>query len=123
MSVSKKIILFFDFCNRDEYNEVNESIECTRTHRDNDMATMTIRNIEESLKSKLRMTAAQHGCSMEEEVRRILRKSLLPQLKKTGLGTTIHQHFKRIDGVDLQIPARSLPRQAVNPFEQESDAP
>lgn len=30
------------------------------------MATMTIRNIDEQLKARLRLQAAQHGCSMEK---------------------------------------------------------
>jgi plasmid stability protein len=40
------------------------------------MASITIRNLEERLKGKLRVRAAQHGLSMEEEARRILRAAL-----------------------------------------------
>ena len=37
------------------------------------MATLTIRDFDEELKSALRVRAAQHGRSMEAEVREILR--------------------------------------------------
>lgn len=40
------------------------------------MSTLTIRNIEQVIKDKLRMAAAAHGRSMEEEVRTILRNVL-----------------------------------------------
>lgn len=40
------------------------------------MATLTIRRISDALKARLRVQAAEHGVSMEEEVRRILHDSL-----------------------------------------------
>ncbi len=40
------------------------------------MASLTIRNIDDSLKRRLRLRGAGHGCSMEEEARRILRDAL-----------------------------------------------
>ncbi len=36
------------------------------------MAAITIRNIDDEVKNKMRLQAAQHGCSMEHEVREIL---------------------------------------------------
>ena len=39
------------------------------------MASITIRHFDDGLKQKLRLQAALHGCSMEEEVRVILRKA------------------------------------------------
>ena len=41
------------------------------------MATLTIRNVDEDLKATLRIRAAMHGHSMEEELRSILRQALL----------------------------------------------
>ena len=64
-----------------EYNAV---IACIKELA---MAMLTIRNLDESLKSQLRVRDAHHGCSMEEEVRDILRQELLspkPQ-KKAGI--------------------------------------
>jgi len=40
------------------------------------MASITIRNIEDGLKARLKARAAEHGLSMEEEARQILRGSL-----------------------------------------------
>jgi plasmid stability protein len=40
------------------------------------MATLTIRNLEDSTKSQLRLQAARHGRSMEEEARVILRQAV-----------------------------------------------
>ncbi len=42
------------------------------------MASITIRNLEEPLKARLRIRAATHGRSMEEEARDILRNVLTP---------------------------------------------
>lgn len=40
------------------------------------MASLTIRSLDETIKAKLRLQAAQHGWSMEQEVREILRVTL-----------------------------------------------
>lgn len=77
------------------------------------MAMLTIRNLDDSLKAQLRIRAAQHGLSMEEEVRRILQQILSPQNPRTGFGTRIHQRVTALTGgVDLSLPKRSLPRSA-----------
>ena len=75
------------------------------------MATITIRNLNEETKHKLRLLAARHGHSMEEEARRILNRAV-NQTEEGGLGTFITQQFQAIGGVDLEIPPRSLVRQA-----------
>ena len=41
------------------------------------MAAITIRKLDEATKVRLRVRAAQHGRSMEEEAREILRLSLI----------------------------------------------
>ncbi len=46
------------------------------------MAQLLVRNIEETVVRKLRQKAARNGVSMEEEHRRILRRSLLEKKKK-----------------------------------------
>ena len=85
------------------------------------MASLTIRNIEDSLKECLRVRAARHGRSMEEEARQVLRQSLLREKSTIGLGTRIARRFSEVGGVDLPEVARSLPRIAglplVNPWE------
>jgi len=70
------------------------------------MASITIRNLDEQLKARLRMEAARHGHSMEEEVRIILRGAL-SQPEKGGLGSRIRERFAEAGGVELEVPSRS----------------
>lgn len=65
------------------------------------MATITIRNLEESIKKRLRIRAATHNNSMEEEVRLILHDVLENNEKEGGLGTLIHKRFLTAGGVEL----------------------
>lgn len=53
------------------------------------------------------MSAALHGRSMEEEVRQILRQSLLPEQAASGLGSRIVSRFAAVGGVDLHEVAHS----------------
>lgn len=56
---------------------------------------------------RLRVEAAQHGHSMEEEVRPILRAVLYHQSNLLkGLGSRIHQRCASAGGVDLPLPVR-----------------
>jgi plasmid stability protein len=71
------------------------------------VSTLTIRNIDDELKSQLRIRAAEHGRSMEAEVRDILRLALQNQVPEYGLGTWIHQRFAEIGGAELDLPERS----------------
>jgi plasmid stability protein len=54
------------------------------------MAQLIVRNLEESVKRKLKQRAARNGRSMEEEVRRILRNAVTDDSRRRkGLGTMI----------------------------------
>jgi len=75
------------------------------------MATLTIRNLDDSLKTALRVQAAHHGRSMEEEVRRILQQALSSSLPEGGTGQRLAGRFRDM-ATELPIPARSLPRAA-----------
>ena len=71
------------------------------------MASITIRNLDNEVKTLLRVRAAGNGRSMEEEARVILREAVgraTPQAK--GLGTAIHELFKPYGGVELELPPR-----------------
>lgn len=71
------------------------------------MASITIRNLDESLKNRLRVRAAHRRRSMEDEVRHILRDALSEE--PTGvsdLAAAIQKRFRAIGGVELPIPAR-----------------
>ncbi len=71
------------------------------------MASLTIRNLEDPLKAELRVRAAHHGRSMEEEARVILRSVLsLRRPAKQHLAESIHDRFAALGGVDLAEIAR-----------------
>ena len=76
------------------------------------MASITVRNLDDEVKRKLRIRAAEHGCSMEAEVREILAEAVAndPEPRK-GLGTQIHELFKPLGGVDLELPSREPMRE------------
>ena len=71
------------------------------------MSTLTIRNIEPAIKDKLRLSAAAHGRSMEEEVRTILRNVLAQPATSGGLGSRVHERFAVLGGLEMQLPPRS----------------
>jgi len=77
------------------------------------MASITIRNLEEATKRKLKIRAATHGRSMEQEVREILKDALqsTPKRPRTGadLADDIHRRFARLGGVELE----PLPREVM----------
>jgi len=71
------------------------------------MGSITIRNLDDGLKSKLRVRAAQHGRSMEDEVRNILRVALAEKSGKSkNLFEAIRLRIAPLGGVDLDIPRR-----------------
>ncbi|MBZ5623116.1 MAG: plasmid stabilization protein [Acidobacteriia bacterium] len=71
------------------------------------MASLTIRRLDDGLTSKLRLRAAHHGRSMEEEAREILRAALSAgSARKGNLATAIRQIFEPLGGVELVIPPR-----------------
>jgi plasmid stability protein len=79
------------------------------------LAGITIRQLDEKLKRRLRLRAAQHGRSMEEEARDILRAALNQEtVSPPNLGTALHELFRPYGGVDLDIaprePLREPPR-------------
>jgi plasmid stability protein len=61
--------------------------------------------------AKLRLRAAIHGRSMEEEAREILKASLSnPRAPKLNLAESIRRHIDPIGGVDLNLPRREAVR-------------
>ena len=75
------------------------------------MASITIRNLDDAVKQSLRVRAAQHGRSMEEEAREILRRAVEAQAPSGNLGLAIHRRFAKEGGVDLDLPERSSVRE------------
>lgn len=75
------------------------------------MASITIRDLDDRLKARLRVRAAENGRAMEEEVRVILRTVLsTDEPAPRRLGDTIRARFEPLGGVDLELPPRTAMR-------------
>jgi antitoxin FitA len=71
------------------------------------VGTLTIRNLDDPLKRRLRLRAAARNRSMEEEARQILRAALQePALSTPDLGARIRARFAGLGDVQLPIEAR-----------------
>ena len=70
------------------------------------MASITIRNLDDAVKQRLRIRAAEHGHSMEEEARDILRHAVGRTAPSANLGEAIHRRFAAIGGAELDLPPR-----------------
>jgi antitoxin FitA len=76
------------------------------------MPTLTIRRLDEKTKARLRIQAAKHGRSMEEEAREILRTSLSgAEPEQCDLAEAIRRRFAAFRGVELRIPKREESRE------------
>lgn len=77
------------------------------------MAAVSIRDLDDSVREKLRMRAARHGRSMEAEMRAILTAAVTDEQARPGLFNALASRFAQLGGVDLDVPPRSsLPRAA-----------
>ena len=67
------------------------------------MPNLSVRRLDEETYQRLRLRAAEHGLSMEEEVRRIL---TLAVAAPADLGELALDLFGSAHGVELEIPSR-----------------
>ena len=77
------------------------------------MSSITIRNLDDNLKASLRLRAARHGLSMEQEVRNILQSTLAAEAgASSGLdfALLINQRFKGLEADELTMPPRQSAR-------------
>ena len=75
------------------------------------MASITIRSLDDEVKRSLRVRAAEHGRSMEEEAREILRQ-VVGQAKPThDLAAAIRARVAPLGGIDLDLPPREAMRE------------
>ena len=71
------------------------------------MAAVSIRDLDDVVRERLRVRAAQHGRSMEAEIRAILTAAVSPPTASIGLGQALLACFADLGGVDLELPART----------------
>jgi antitoxin FitA len=77
------------------------------------LASLSIRKLDDEIYDRLRDRAARRGVSMEEEVRQILTRAVLPPER---LGDLFLKIFGPASGADLDLP----PRESHEPVDLES---
>ncbi len=78
------------------------------------MAQVIVRNIEDDVKAGLKLRASQHGWSMEEEVRQILRRAVSEKSEaRSKLGTLIAARFS---DAYISQPLPELHGQPIDPM-------
>jgi plasmid stability protein len=76
------------------------------------MASITIRRLDNAVKARLRVRAAQHGRSMEEEARQVLSAALSEEPKRPlNLAESIRRLVEPFGGVELELPPREPVRE------------
>ena len=76
------------------------------------MASITIRNLDDDVKTRLRVRAAERGRSMEEETRLILRQAVdAGEAAPRDLAAFTRECFAPLGGVELDIPPRGPMRE------------
>ncbi|MBB6308010.1 FitA-like ribbon-helix-helix domain-containing protein [Xanthobacter tagetidis] len=74
------------------------------------MASITIRNLDEETKRRLKQQAARHNRSMEEEARQLLRKAVV-EMREPSIAAAIAAIVDPIGGVELDLPPRARERE------------
>jgi plasmid stability protein len=82
------------------------------------MASITIRNLDDDIKHRLRVRAAEHGRSMEEEAREILRRVMGEAAPPRNLAASIRARLAPLGGVELDLPVREPMRDPLR-FDRE----
>ena len=71
------------------------------------MASITIRRLDDALKARLRVRAAHHGRSMEEEARHILKAGLAEEAARApNLAESLRRRAVAVGGIELELPKR-----------------
>lgn len=78
------------------------------------MAAVSIRDLDDAVREKLRIRAARHGKSMESEIRDILTAAVADDVQARDLFSSLSERFARLGGVDLDLPARSTSPRAAD---------
>jgi plasmid stability protein len=71
------------------------------------MAAVSIRDLDDDVKDRLRVRAARNGRSMEAEIRAILTDAVSESDSSRGLFTELLERFGEIGGVELEPPPRA----------------
>lgn len=75
------------------------------------MASLSVRKLDDHIYEQLRVRAAKHGVSMEEEVRQIICQVVQAPEK---ISTVFNKYFGHDNGIDLDIPDRHNPHEPMD---------
>ncbi len=78
------------------------------------LAAISVRNLDDRVKERLRIRAARHGRSMESEIRAILVEAVREPGDADGLFQTMLVRFGEVGGVELELPPRTTPVRAAD---------
>lgn len=78
------------------------------------MAALSIRDLDDAVKERLRLRAVRHGRSMEAEIRAILTMAVADEEPRKDLFSALTERFAGLGGVDLDLPARVTPPRAAD---------
>lgn len=78
------------------------------------MAAVSIRDLDDQVRERLRVRAAQHGRSMEAEIRAILTAAVAEPTSTADFARTLLARFGALGGVDLDLPPRTATPRAAN---------
>ena len=78
------------------------------------MAAISVRDLDDGVRERLRVREAQHGRSMEAEIREILTTAVSEPGPRADLFTTLLDRFGAVGGIELAIPPRSSPARAAD---------
>ena len=79
------------------------------------MSSITIRDLDDTLQRRLRIRAAEHGRSMEEEAREILRLVVGEPAPPANLAAAIRTRVAAFGGADIELPPREPMRESPVP--------
>lgn len=79
------------------------------------MASLTVRDLDDAVKEKLRVRAAVHGRSMEEEVGEILRAVLSEEVPRRDLVSAIRGRFESLGGSGARAARAGAAARLIRP--------
>jgi len=78
------------------------------------MGALSIRNLDDDVKARLRRRAAGNGRSMESEVRAILADAVRDLETSDGLLQSMLDRLGEIGGAEIELPPRRTPARAAD---------
>ncbi len=78
------------------------------------MAAVSVRDLDDDVKERLRVRAARNGRSMEAEIRAILVSAVNESNPTEGLLSALVSRFEILGGVDMDLPPRATRARAAD---------